>query len=67
MERDIHDYIPVIIGAIGMGTGVLKKVLETIPGKQSLDSAKKTLLGPSHVITKVLQSDGWFKRGSTRD
>jgi len=41
VERDIHDYIPVIIGAIGMGTGVLKKVLETIPGKQSLDSAKK--------------------------
>jgi hypothetical protein len=43
--------------------------LEAIPGKHSTDSLQKTaMLAASHVIMKVLQSDGdhcWFKRRST--
>jgi hypothetical protein len=33
--------IPVIIGATGIVTKGLKKYLETIPGKHSIDSLKK--------------------------
>ena len=56
---------------------VLKKNLEAIPGKHSVDSLQKiTILGTSHIIWKVLQFetcslDGWyrqwFKRRSIRE
>jgi hypothetical protein len=68
--------IPVIIGATGIVTRSLRKHLEAVPGKHSIDSLQKTaVLGTSHIIRKVLQceagslSDGdnrWFKR-STRE
>jgi hypothetical protein len=34
--------IPVITGATEIGTKVLRKTLETIPGKHSTDSLQKT-------------------------
>jgi hypothetical protein len=47
--------IPVMIGAIGIVTRGLKKYLETIPGKHSIDSLQKTaVLGTSHTIRKVI-------------
>jgi hypothetical protein len=50
--------IPVIIGASGIVTRGLKKYQETIPGKHSIDSLQKTaVLGTSHIIRKVLQSE----------
>jgi hypothetical protein len=50
--------IPVITGDTGTVTGGLKKNLEDIPGKHSIDSQQKTaILGTSHIIRKVLQSD----------
>jgi hypothetical protein len=50
--------IPVITGATGIVTKGLKKYLETIPGKHSIDSLQKTaVLGTSHIISKVLQSE----------
>jgi hypothetical protein len=49
---------PVINGATGIVTKGLKKNLETIPGKHSIDSLQKTaVLGTSHIIRKVLQSE----------
>ena len=50
--------IPVIIGATGTVTRSLRKNLETIQGKQSIDSLQKTaVLGTSHIIRKVLQRE----------
>jgi hypothetical protein len=50
--------IAVIIGATGIVIKGLKKYLETIPGKHSIDSLQKTsVLGTSHIIRKVLQSE----------
>jgi hypothetical protein len=50
--------IPVIIGVTGIITKGLKKNLEAIPGKHSIDSLHKTaILGTSHIIQKVLQSE----------
>ena len=44
-----------IIGATGIITQVLKKNLEAIPGKHSIDSLQKTaILGTSYIIRKVL-------------
>ena len=41
--------VPVIIGATGIVTRILRKNLETIPGKHSIDSLQKTaVLGTSH-------------------
>jgi hypothetical protein len=67
---------PVIIGATGIVTKGLRKYLETIPRKHSIESLQKTaVLGTSHIIRKVLQSETlsvgggvhhWFKRKSTR-
>jgi hypothetical protein len=49
--------IPVIIGATGIVIKGLRKNLEAIPGKHSVDSLQKTaMLGTSHVIQRVLQS-----------
>jgi hypothetical protein len=50
--------IPVIIGATGIVTRGLRKKLEAVPGKHSIDSLQKTAtLGTSHVIRKVLQCE----------
>jgi hypothetical protein len=50
--------IPVITGATGIVTRSLRKNLETIPGKHSIDSLQKTsILGTSHIIRKVLQCE----------
>jgi len=50
--------VPVIIGATGIVRRSLKKNLETVPGKHSIDSLKKTaILGTSHIIRKVLQCE----------
>jgi inosine-uridine nucleoside N-ribohydrolase len=50
--------IPVIIGATEIVTKSLKKNLEAIPGKHSIDSLQQTvILGTSHIIRKVLQCE----------
>jgi hypothetical protein len=50
--------IPVIIGATGIVTRSLRKNLEAVPGKHSIDSLQKTsILGTSHIIQKVLQCE----------
>ena len=64
--------IPVINGATGIVTRSLRKNLEAVPGKHSIDSLQKTaILGTSHIIRKVLQCEArslsggdhcWFKR-----
>jgi len=47
--------VPVIIGTTGIVTRSLRKNLETVPGKHSIDSLQKTaILGTSHIIQKVL-------------
>jgi len=50
--------IPVTTGATGIVTRSLKKNLETVPGKHSIDSLQKTaILGTSYIIRKVLQCE----------
>ena len=50
--------IPVITGATGIVTRSLKKNLEAVPGKHSIDSLQKTVtLGTSHITRKVLQCE----------
>jgi hypothetical protein len=50
--------IPLIIGATGIVTRNLRKNLEVVPGKHSIDSLEKTvILGTSHIIRKVLQCE----------
>jgi len=50
--------IPVLIGANGIVTRSLRKNLEAVPRKHSIDSLQKTvILGTSHVIRKVLQCE----------
>jgi hypothetical protein len=50
--------ILVIIGANGIKTNGLKKGLEAIPGKYSVDSLQNTAIrGKSHVVEKVLLSE----------
>jgi len=50
--------IPVIIGATGIVTRSLRKNLEAVPGKCSIDSLQNTaILGTSHMIWKVLQCE----------
>ena len=50
--------IPIIIGAAGIVTRSLRKNLEAVPGKHSIDSLQKTaILGTSHIIRKVLQCE----------
>jgi len=56
--------IPVITGATGIVTRSLRKNLEVIPGKHSIDSLQKTaILGTSHIIRKVLQCETWSLSG----
>ena len=50
--------IPRITGATGLVTKGLKKILESMPEKHAIDSLQKTaMLGTSHTIQKVLQSE----------
>ena len=50
--------IPVIIGATGIVTRSLRKNLEAVPRKHSIDSLKKTAIRvTSHIIRKVLQCE----------
>jgi hypothetical protein len=50
--------MPVITGVIGIVTRSLRKNLEAVPGKHSIDSLQKTaVLGTSHIIRKVLQCE----------
>ena len=50
--------VPVITGATGIVTRSVKKNLESVPGKHSIDSLQKTaILGTSHIIRKVLQCE----------
>jgi hypothetical protein len=50
--------LPVIIGATGIVTKSVRKNLEAIPGKRSINSLQKTaILGTSHIIRKVLQCE----------
>jgi hypothetical protein len=50
--------IPVIIEATGIVTRTLRKNLDAVPGKHSIDSLQKTaILGTSHIIRKVLQCE----------
>ena len=50
--------IPVIIGANGSVTRSLRKNLEAVPGRHSIDSLQKTaILGTSHIIRKILQCE----------
>jgi len=50
--------IPVIIRDTGIVIKGLKKNLEAVPGKHSIDSLQKTaILGTSHIIRKVLQCE----------
>ena len=50
--------IPVIIGATGTVTRSVRRNLEAVPGKHSIDSLQKTaVLGTSHMIRKVLQCE----------
>ena len=50
--------IPVIIGATGILTRRLRKKLEVVSGKHSIDSLQKTaILEKSHIIRKVLQCE----------
>ena len=50
--------VPVIIGATGIVTRSLRKNLESVPGKPSIDSLQKTaILGTSHIKRKVLQCE----------
>jgi len=47
--------VPVKIGASGIVTRSLRKNLESVPGKYSIDSLQKTvILGTSHIVRKVL-------------
>jgi len=53
-----YTIIPIVIGATGIVTRSLRKNLEVVQGKHSIDSIQKTaILGTSHIIRKVLQSD----------
>ena len=50
--------LTVIIGATGIVTRIVRKNLESIPGKYLIDSLQKTIiLGTSHIIRKALQCE----------
>jgi hypothetical protein len=49
---------PIVIGTTGKETRSLRKNLEAVPGKYSIDSLQKTAkLGTSSIIRKVLQCE----------
>jgi len=57
VEPEMYDYT-IIIGATGIVTRSLRKNLEAVPGKHSIDALQNTaILGTSHIIEKVLQCE----------
>jgi len=47
--------IPIIIGATGIVSRSLRKNLEAVPGKHSIDSLQETsILGTSHIIIIII-------------
>ena len=53
-----YTIIRIIIGATGIVMRSLRKNLDVVPGKHSIDSLQKTaILGTSHIIRKVLQCE----------
>jgi len=53
-----YTIILVITGATGIVTRSLRKNLEAVPGKHSIDSLQKTaIIGASHILRKVLQCE----------
>jgi len=58
VEPEMYGYTCSNTGATGIVTRSLRKKLETVPGKHSIDSLQKTaILGTSHIIWKVLQCE----------
>jgi hypothetical protein len=50
--------LPILTGATGIVTRSLRKNLEAVSGKHSIDLLQKTaVLGTSHIIRKVLQCE----------
>jgi hypothetical protein len=50
--------IPVIIGATGTVTKILKKYLKAITEKHAIDSLKTSaVIGTSHIIREILQCE----------
>ena len=50
--------VPVINGATGIVTRSVRKNLEVVPGRHSIDSLQKTAIpGKSHVIREVLHCE----------
>ena len=52
-----YTIIPVIIRATGIVTRSLKKNLESVPGKHSIDSLQRQLYLEHYIIQKVLQCE----------
>ena len=53
-----YTIIPVTTGAAGIVMRSLRKNLEAVPGKHSIDSLQKTaILGTSHIIRSVKLED----------
>jgi len=60
--------VPVITGATGIVTRSLRKNLETVPGKDLIDSLQKTaILGTSLIIRKVLKCEASSLSGVSRE
>ena len=58
MYRDRGNVEPEIIGATGIITRSLRKNVEAVPGKHSIDSLQKTaILGTSHITRRALQCE----------
>ena len=65
VEPEMYDYTNnnwshcnSIIGATGIVTRSLRKNLEAVPGKHSIDSLQKTAIhGTAHIIRKVMQRE----------
>jgi hypothetical protein len=58
MVHEMCVIIPVIIRATRIVTKGLKKNLESVPDKHSVDVVQNTaVLGTSHIIWKILQSE----------
>jgi hypothetical protein len=58
MEHEICVIIPVIGGATRIVTKGLKKNLESVTGKHSVDAVQNiAVLGTSHIVWKILQSE----------
>ena len=68
--------IPEIFGDTGIVTRKLRKILEAVSGRHSIDSLKKTTkIGTSHILRKALQCEAcrlrggdhrWFERSTKK-